>query len=274
MIDKKKGGSIGNFSNSMTIVDGLNVFLWRPNNYRRRLGIRHLNNSTMEKVKSAILNTMGELCTYSGRTKLLWVSVVNGGGSFRVQVGRDCLVGVWSQNVVGGHKEVYKIDLVGMERRKEEIRVKIDEVLVDFAKKWGLFDDKGVFEWVRHEDWIKGEEYIDKLPAEVVIHDTVFKKVYSEGVEFIGGKGVEPASRVKNYIKNRALEDLAPGLVRELNVLVSRVRCAEVLSDPVGFLFDNGLVDWFNAQSRDVQDGFLFGGVVSDLAVFGKVYKD
>lgn len=257
--DKKPKFSTGNFSNSMTIDPTSKLILWRPNNYRRRMDLGYINIVHLERLKTAILKYPYLKVTYSSYNKLLWVLLDYKGGMFRLQLGRRFLVCVYVQNKVGGVKEVYKISLEGMERRKEEIRVLMDEVLVSFAKKWGLFDSKGEVKWLRHEDWIKGEEYIDRIPAEVVIHDTVFKKVYDEGVEFIGGEGVEPVARVKNYIKNRALEELSPELVSSINGLIERIDRGEVLSDPVGFLFSRGLNEWFNEQSRVVQDRFLFG---------------
>jgi hypothetical protein len=70
---------------------------------------------------------------------------------------------------------------------------------------------------------MKGEEVIDSIPRETIIHDTVFKKVYPEGVEFIGGKGIEPGSRMKNYLKNRAVEDIAPELAYAVTSLVDSI---------------------------------------------------
>ena len=64
---------------------------------------------------------------------------------------------------------------------------------------------------------IKGEEFIDSLPRDLIIHDTVFKKVYEQGVEF---KGVP---YVKNYIKNRALEDVSPIISDQLMLIDKKI---------------------------------------------------
>ena len=61
----------------------------------------------------------------------------------------------------------------------------------------------------------KGEDYIDKIPKEVIIHDTIFKKVYGEGIEF--GVTGEPTVKLKTYIKNRAIEDIAPEIIKSIN---------------------------------------------------------
>ena len=73
--------------------------------------------------------------------------------------------------------------------------------------------------WSRYEDFIKGEDYIDKIPREVIIHDTYFKKVYGKGIEFVKADKEEPTAHLKNYIKNRAVEDLAPEIANSINVL-------------------------------------------------------
>ena len=84
--------------------------------------------------------------------------------------------------------------------------------------------------WSRYEEFTKGEEFIDSIPQEVIIHDTFFKKVYKKGIEFKNTKkGESPGVHIKNYIKNRAIEDIAPEIARAiesqnpLRALISKI---------------------------------------------------
>lgn len=60
------------------------------------------------------------------------------------------------------------------------------------------------------ENGIHFDDYLDKIPKEMIIHDTTFKKVYKDKVEFYN-----PAD-VKTYIHNRTIEKLTPEIVGEL----------------------------------------------------------
>jgi len=72
--------------------------------------------------------------------------------------------------------------------------------------------------WDRYEDWIKGEEFIDNIPPETIIHDTFFKKVYPKGIEFIQTKKKEePTIHLKNYIKNQSIKKREPIIAKEIN---------------------------------------------------------
>ncbi len=65
----------------------------------------------------------------------------------------------------------------------------------------------------KSEIGIHGDDYIDKIPPEMVIRDTYFKKVYKEKVEFLGEESV------KSFIQNRAIEDLSPEIANAINSL-------------------------------------------------------
>ena len=120
-----------------------------------------------------------------------------------------------------------------LEEIKEGIRSVIDGAIVGFVDRYdGLGVNKQSGEggkrdllkrvfWVRHEDWVKGEEFIDRIPRGLVIHDSVFKKVYEEGVEFVGGKGVPGVGEVKRYLKNRVVEDFAPEIAKVVGEALS-----------------------------------------------------
>lgn len=212
-------------SDSMTTPNKPFSLLWRPNNYRRQMRVGLKTNSTLK----ALLRTIGTMPTlsynYSEHTKLLFIRGWR--RNITMQYGKETITAIWSQSIIGGHKETFFIEAGSIaelqERidiRKKDIQDRIDEAIISFAKflRVHLPFEKAI--WVRHEDWIKGEEYIDKIPKEVIIHDTIFKKVYGEGIEFIGGKNDEPVAKIKNYIKNRAVEDIAPELAKAINSMV------------------------------------------------------
>lgn len=199
--------------------------LWRPNNYRRGMDILYLKHdvklSSIRKVKR-YLSFPVEVSS-ENRNKLIYLTL---SPNIKVMIGKKRLVGIWSQNRIGGHKETFLLESKSSEElerklkeKKKEISLQIDRAVKYVGKRLGVLKPYARCGWIRHEDWIKGEEFIDSIPRETIVHDTVFKKVYGEGVEFIGGKDVEPGARLKNYIKNRALEDFSPVIHEELCVL-------------------------------------------------------
>ena len=227
-------------SNSMTTTKSVVSVLWRPNNYRRQLRVKVKLDSTLIALKDFALEN-GLKLDINGHTKLV---TVRGFGGVTLQYGRNILTGIYSQAVVGGFKETFLVEadsIDGVEsrlnERKKAIREKIDGALFDFSKRLGILLPFDKPKWSRHEDWIKGEDFIDKIPRETIIHDTVFKKVYGEGIEFKGGIGDEPTASLKNYIKNRAVEDIVPELIERLDRLnVDFVGKSVVIEKQIGIL--------------------------------------
>lgn len=139
-----------------------------------------------------------------------------------MQYGRDQLTAIFSQCKIGGFKETYRIvadspdqlDL-RINQIKERIQKKIDSALNSFINRARIRVKGELPKWQRFEDWIKGEEFINQIPKEVIIHDTTFKKVYGYGIEFLKTDDV-PGAKIKTYIKNRCLEDVAPEIASEL----------------------------------------------------------
>lgn len=187
-------------SNSMTTTPLSSTILWRPNNYRLGVSFRGVPG----------------LGVRAGHTGLIFFR----NGNITVQVGKSKIVGIWNQ---GKDRQTWIIgrdSVKELDRRLDEVKLsimdKIKAVVLDYAvqSNLSLFDD---WHWVRHEDWIKGEEYINRIPREFTIHDTVFKKVYNDpGIEFIGGKDKQGIAEIKSYIKNRVVEDFAPAIAEEL----------------------------------------------------------
>ena len=211
-------------SNSMTIAPVSLKFLWRPNNYRRKINVKTKDNSTIKKIQSAIESTYK--LQYYEHNKLLFVYNFNG---ITLMYGKNTLTGIWSQDKP---KTTYLVEsdcFEGLEelidKRREKIRERIDSALEEFSKQFNI---KLMFEkpmWDRYEDWIKGDEFIDSIPEETIVHDTVFKKVYPKGIEFKQSSDKEdPTIFLKNYIKNRAIEKISPEIANELAITREMVK--------------------------------------------------
>jgi len=203
-------------SNSMTTTKNHYSIIWRPNNYRRQIKVKTKDNSALEKIKTTITHY-----SYCNHTKIL--SIKGYKPNITIQYAKDTLTAIYSQNKIGGIKEHYLIESnefkqlqKAIDTKKQQIIEKMDKALTEFSKQFKVFLPLEKPIWKRHEDFIKGEEYIDKIPREVIIHDTHFKKVYGKGIEFIHG---EPTVEMKNFIKNRAIEDIAPEIAKEIKEL-------------------------------------------------------
>lgn len=197
--------------------------LWRPHNYRRQTTVKRKDNSTIKKVVTTIDPT-GQLQIYTQHTKL--ITIKNYKQNVHIQYGKNKLTAIWGQNIIRGDKETYLIEAgsIGefekwLNAKREEIKEQMDEALNDFIDRFNIRKEGEGIKWKRYEDWIKGEEFIDKIPREVIIHDTYFKKVYGSGIEFkTTGKeeDEEPTAHIKQYIKNRVVERFTPAIAEEI----------------------------------------------------------
>lgn len=104
-----------------------------------------------------------------------------------------------------------------IDKRIKEVTDKLDrdsiKALGELIREFGGKSDFQVVKR-RAEYGIHGEDYLDRIPPEMVIQDTVFKKVYAEKVEFYR------PTEIKNYISNRSLEEFAPeiaGSIADIN---------------------------------------------------------
>lgn len=144
-----------------------------------------------------------------------------------LQVGKHSLTAIYKQNIIGGHKETFLIEADTMQQMEERIdnykniaQERMDEAMVRFAKQFRLYLPFEKITWQRAENWIKGDEYVDKIPKEVIIHDTVFKKVYGEGIEILTGKGQDATATTKQFFKNRCIEDFSPQIAEAIKDIV------------------------------------------------------
>lgn len=246
--------------------------LWRPNNYRRKLKVALKTNTGEEAIWDTVLSSSIKLpqeinpstfncqCRISknNHTKVLFVKNF---GRCTMIYGKTTLTAVWSQNVIGGVKETFllkakNVNSLGkliLERRDAILR-ELDIALYCFSDQFGIRLKGEVPKWCRYEDWFKGEEYVDSLPKEVIVHDDTFKKVYGEGLEFKSGfHGADPGIMLRNYVKNRALEDVSPLIARELALTRSMLCSVMDMNDSTSRVineFVNGVV-----QPKDKKKG-------------------
>ena len=117
----------------------------------------------------------------------------------------------------------------------DEVDKRIDEVMEDlkqhsinalkvFIKLHGGKSNFTILK-MRNEHGIHGDKFLDKIPPEMIINDTYFKKVYANKVEF------KSVAAIKNYVSNRAIEKIAPDMAIELNKInLSFEQTSEVLN--------------------------------------------
>ena len=86
--------------------------------------------------------------------------------------------------------------------------------LKSLIRRFGGISDCKIIK-VRGEHGIHGIDYLDRIPEDMVIHDTIFKKVYKGKVEFY-----DPTN-IKNFVSNMALKDIAPDVANAINGLSS-----------------------------------------------------
>jgi len=205
--------------NSMTTTRKPYSFFWRPNNYRRQMRVGIKTNSAEKSIVALFPHSQNK------HTKL--ISITNYKENITIQYGKDKLTAIWKQRIISGKKQTWFIEADTqnelneiLDNIKQKIQNNIDDALIEFARKFKLLLPFEKPEWSRYEDWIKGEEYIDNLPIQCIIHAKHFKKVYGVGVEAVGGKGEEPTAKAKQYITNRMIEDFSPEIAESINNIV------------------------------------------------------
>ena len=219
--------------------------LFRPNNYRRQVRVQKKTDKILNRIKRKIPQAK-----ITQHTKM--VTLKDHKRHITIQYGRDQVVGIYSQPIIDGNKEVYLIEANTPKdagerilQRGQGIKEAIDSALHDFCTQLHIaLPNPQPPTWRRYEDWIKGEEYIDSLPRDLIIHDTYFKKVYPTGIEFKGktGHNFDPGVLAKNYIKSRAIEDIAPEIAASLDRLAPLINPLIVLKNnvkSVGDVSDN-----------------------------------
>ena len=113
------------------------------------------------------------------------------------------------------------IDDIGA--RIDEVVNRLDNQCIESLKKLiRLFGGSSNFKTLnkawKGEHGVKGIDFLDQIPEDMVIHDTVFKKVYKKKVEY------KSPVHVKNTVTNYAIKNIAPEIADELSVIREIVR--------------------------------------------------
>jgi hypothetical protein len=118
-----------------------------------------------------------------------------------------------------------------IDARIDEIKIEMEETCIKVIKKFidihGGSSDLKPIRKREPEIGIHGDDYLDKIPKSMIIHDTAFKKVYPDKVEMFG------FSNIKNYISSRAKEDFMMPEIREIR---EEIRDIKKYVSPLKFL--------------------------------------
>ncbi len=119
--------------------------------------------------------------------------------------------------VINHHVRWFRIDLKGIEHIKKQIFkiTKRKEKECVRSLKWFIKHFGGSSKYkvlnIHSEDKIMAENFIDSLPTKMKFHFPPVKKVYNErNVEF------QDPVFASNYLRNRAVEDVAPDIFKAL----------------------------------------------------------
>lgn len=252
------------FNNLLKATDqrsmALLSILFRPNNYRRKTQV-FINDlkkeSTCQKINTALLKSGDErknslnwedkkiIKASLGTNKLLFIKFDN---HVVIQIGKNDLVGIYNQ-MIGKKKAVFHIKgdtdqeiADNVKEKINEITSLIDKTIKDFCHRFDIRFDGNITK-ERYENWFRGDEFVEKLPKDMTIHETIFKKVYGKGLEFKGGEKEEPEDvYITNYIKHRTLD--VPKVNKRLEstdekidkLTDAQIKTQEQLNDVIGVL--------------------------------------
>lgn len=259
------GDKISTSSNGFDDSSFVSIY-WQPHNIRLYFDFERVG-FTPEKPAEPTPKNLGGVGSYFKRTYLF--TSKNHGSEFFYDKFCGCSITVKKTTVLVRyhlHAKQWR-HLRGVS--PEEIDSKIDGVIqsiVDHCRDaLGVFiqlhGGRSSLSLVREfqaEHKIRGDEFIDSIPAEMIIHDPDFKKVYKErNVEFYG------VGSVRNFIHNRVVDLVAPSIAKELNgiraVLVDPLEIARRNGKLADFLFANN--SWFNSLSSVEKSSVLSGSV-------------
>jgi len=247
---------------------------WRPNNYRRGAAIVYkrpfINTGYDLFINTGLKSSTGNIPQYPdiayGDVKITKkkVAFIKNFCGVTIQFSRNKIIGIWDQEKIEGVKLIHLVEGTARQRadfinsRVKKTKDKIDNAIREFAGVVGVDINPDSFKWYRHEDFSRGDKFINSLPREVIIHNEVFKKVYPVGVEFVGGKGDEPGEGLINYIKSRAVDDREDLIIRAVEVnnpfnqLKFKCKCVEDVID------NKHLVDLLDDAQKDIFSVWTF----------------
>jgi len=184
-------------------------FLWQPHNYRLYF---YFNKTNFIPPTSKSI--------YKTRSKY---ELKNYGSEHHFYNWKDCKITIKKTMVEVINKSHNKQWRLITANSIPQIKKKIDQVVENLNKqgisalksiirRFGGISDCKIIK-VRGEHGIHGIDYLDRIPEDMVIHDTIFKKVYKGKVEFY-----DPAN-IKNFVSNMALKDIAPEIAESIDNL-------------------------------------------------------
>lgn len=196
--------------NTMSVARPIQFF-WRPNNYRLQFNFKIETFKRNTTLKSGVqISNFGTKYTYHNfynTTVILDIPK-------RKKSPKITLIYKPSKRF---YYEIKCSNLAEIDKKINEKVLNIEQSLMEalklFISNYGGSVDMRTKKWVRFEDDIHGEDYIDNIPRDMVITDTYFKKVYQKGLEF------KNPAYVKAYISNRAIEEIAPEIAAAINGL-------------------------------------------------------
>jgi hypothetical protein len=244
-IEKSKEISKNDFSNSMTIGSTTKRQIWRPNNYRRQIEIKHPINLTRVLLRGTIGSTswlqnqgifpVETKIHQSEHTKLITIEKFK---NCIIQIGKTKITAIHPQNVINGKKETFLLEGETLEEikkwifdKKQAIQKELDEALFVFCDLHNL-QIKNKPKWSRYEDFLRGDDYLDKIPKDTIIHARIGKKVYDEGWEWHNsGDNEEPTERMVTYIENQSLTKNMPIIEKRFKEIEAKIDSFETKID-------------------------------------------
>lgn len=188
-------------------------FFWRPNNYRLQFNFKtktFKRNTTLKSgVQISNYGTKYVLKNFNETTIMLDIPKRNNRAKLTIIY----------KPIKRFYYEIKCRDLKAIDTRINEKVREIEDKLIyalnGFILRFGGTVNINSKKWVRFEDDIHGEDFIDNIPRDQIINDTYFKKVYQKGLEF------KNPAYIKSYISNRAVEEIAPEIAAAINELGS-----------------------------------------------------
>ena len=194
------------------------TYLWQPHNHRLYFDFDKSNFNpikpsyhTLKKYESmvAVFNTAYTYTPLNHNSEHKYENFM--GCQIRVKKDQVEVINKWH------NKQWRKLTAENLNQINEMIDKEMEiltEQSIEALKSFiDLHKGKSRFEILKLkcEQGLHGDEYLDKIPRDMIIHDTYFKKEYAKKVEMF------KVAEVKNYISNRCIENIAPEIANEIN---------------------------------------------------------
>ncbi len=185
-------------------------FLWCPHNYRLKITKKNLPILLNKEIKSGIKRITGKEPKHNKKNKIIIKNFYN----LTIEINPTCIIIIYPSE----KWYLLKGSMPEINTRLDNIVTKIERKCIKECKKIvKLFKIKAYFNskvWVRNEDHVKNEDFLGKIDPDLIMHDTVFKKVYPEGIEF------KSPFALKTFVNNRAIEMVAPEIAARLDKFI------------------------------------------------------